>query len=460
MLFLKVIPLLSINPRVFLKALIPATESFPLSNDKDEDHSHIWNVFVKRILRDGYLLPGTVKDLGRECLSWLYKWPEAGLKSTAVFNNLQYGGRLGTMNDIPPIVINPGGASLKEVTVVMTDLTQYTIDATDLEKIICLTPGTYSVREAGASHRNHDLIIEEYEINGDLHEAIRKTNAIIQEVNSWLASTNLRGNVRSRFRSKGRNEPVFFTEYKGSGRITRNVAELNHARMAVAYKVEGRKISRTDVVRSMARDISALSILIRSVETRSTTIDNRAVARDKKALKHALEEASNQIKLADRGRVSLNTVDDISEEPIAQCLYPERDVWKETAVWNEYKASCEESHGLLHIEGKVSSVNDVKWLNDDIIELSLNQQSARVYATPLKPVEEAYRDDEVQIGDTAILVGKYIILAETDGFSGDPGAGYLMTNYLRVTTVEEELRTRRGANRRQTAASRLTCTFR
>ena len=327
------------------------------------------------------------------------------------------------------------------------------------KKIICLTPGTYSVREAGASHLNHDLIIEEYEINGDLHEAIRKRNAIIQEVNSWLASTNLRGNVKSRFRGKGRNEPVFFTEYKGSGRITRNVAVLNHARMAVAYKVEGRKISRTDVVRSMARDIGALTILIKNVETRSTTIDNKAAPRDKKALKHALEEANNQIALANQSRVGLNAVDDISEEPISQCLYPERDVGKEPAVWNEYRASCEESHGLLHIEGKVSSVNDVNWLNEDIIELSLNQQSAKVYATPLKPVEEAYRHDEVQIGDIAILVGKYIIIAVTEGFSSDPGAGYLMNNYLRVTAVEEQLRSRRGANRRQTAPL-LTCTFR
>ena len=459
-LFLKVIPLLSINPRVFLKALIPATESFPLSGDRDEDHSHIWNLFIKRILRDGYLLPGTVNDLGRECLSWLYKWPEAGLKSTAVFSNLQYGGRLRAMNDIPPIEINPGRASLKKITVVMTDLAQYTIDATDLENIICLNPGTYPVREAGASHLNHDLIIEEYEIDGDLHEAIGRTNSIIQEVNTWPASMNLRGNVRSQLRGKGRNEPLSFTEYKGSGRFTRNVAILNDVKMAVAYKVKGRKTSRTDVIRSMARDISALGILIKSVEARSNTTNNKAVAQDRDALKDALDEANNQMQLANQSRVNLNAVDDIPEEPIAQCLYPERGVGKEPAVWNDYRAYCEESHGLLHIEGKVSSVNNVNWLNDDIIELSLNQQLAKVYATPLKPVEEAYRDDEVRIGDTAILVGKYIILAETDGFSSDPGAGYIMTNYLRVTAVDEEQRSRRGANRRQTTESRLTCTFR
>ncbi len=165
--------------------------------------------------------------------------------------------------------------------------------------------------------------------------------------------------MRSRLRGKGRNEPVFFTEYKGSDRIPDDVAVLNHSGMALAYKVEGRKISRTDVVRSMVRDIGALNILIRSVETRSATIDNKAAARDTKALKHALEEANSQTKLADQSRVSLNAVDDIFEESISKCFYPERDVGKEPAVWNEYKASCEENQGPLHIEGKVSSVNDV-----------------------------------------------------------------------------------------------------
>ena len=73
MLFLKVVPLLSINPRVFLKSLVPAIEGFPLSSDRDEDHDHIWNVFVQRILRDNYIIPGTVTDLGRENLSWIVK---------------------------------------------------------------------------------------------------------------------------------------------------------------------------------------------------------------------------------------------------------------------------------------------------------------------------------------------------------------------------------------------------
>jgi hypothetical protein len=69
LLFLKVIPLMSINSTVFLKAMIPAIEGFPLNDDYDssnEVHAHCWDVFVRRILEQGYILPGSVLDLGRE----------------------------------------------------------------------------------------------------------------------------------------------------------------------------------------------------------------------------------------------------------------------------------------------------------------------------------------------------------------------------------------------------------
>ena len=75
LLILKVIPLLSINPRVFLNALVPAIDGFPLESGRtniDEDHSNIWNMFIKRILAHGYLLPGTVDDLGRKRLSYVF----------------------------------------------------------------------------------------------------------------------------------------------------------------------------------------------------------------------------------------------------------------------------------------------------------------------------------------------------------------------------------------------------
>ncbi|KAL8890304.1 MAG: hypothetical protein Q9215_002533 [Flavoplaca cf. flavocitrina] len=111
LLILKVVPLLSINPQVFLKALVPAIDGFPLECDNidmEEAHSHTWNIIIKRILADGYLLPGTVEDLGRKSLSWIIKWPEDGFSSTLIFDNLQYAGRLRAINDIPPVEVHPG----------------------------------------------------------------------------------------------------------------------------------------------------------------------------------------------------------------------------------------------------------------------------------------------------------------------------------------------------------------
>jgi len=80
LMILKVIPLLSINPRVFLKALVPATDGFALDREGDntnidERHSDIWNIFIKRLLSHGYILPGTVAELGRECLSYVNSNP-------------------------------------------------------------------------------------------------------------------------------------------------------------------------------------------------------------------------------------------------------------------------------------------------------------------------------------------------------------------------------------------------
>jgi hypothetical protein len=165
LLFLKVIPLMSINSRVFLRAMIPAIEGFPLNADYDSSsdaQAHWWDVFVRRILEQGYILPGSVLDLGRDELSWVVKWPEDGFKSTSVFNNLQYAGsNLRTVNEIAPIEFHPESAH-SELRTIMTNGEEYTIGSADLDRITCLAPGIYSVQEAGTNGRNYDLVINEH----------------------------------------------------------------------------------------------------------------------------------------------------------------------------------------------------------------------------------------------------------------------------------------------------------
>ena len=174
LLILKVIPLLSINPEVFLRGLVLAVDAFPLDTgtaDVDEDHIHVWNIFVKRILANGYILPGTVNDLGRRHLSWIVKWPEEGLKSTSVFNFLQYAGRLRTFNDIPPVEVHHA-SHYTELTVVMTDDSKYVINPRDLKLITCMTPGAYPLLETAARKTYCDLNIQGTLLNGELLQAV------------------------------------------------------------------------------------------------------------------------------------------------------------------------------------------------------------------------------------------------------------------------------------------------
>jgi hypothetical protein len=146
LLFLKVLPLLSINPRVFLTSMVPAFEGwYPLregESTNEEDYSHYWDVFISRILSRGYILPGKVIQLGRNPMSWAIKWGQHGFKSSDVFCNLQYSGLLRTGNEIPRIDdLHEKENENSNITVVLTNDEKYTIRPADYERIICLVPG-------------------------------------------------------------------------------------------------------------------------------------------------------------------------------------------------------------------------------------------------------------------------------------------------------------------------------
>ena len=110
LLFPKVIPLMSINSKVFLKAMVRTCDGYDLLKDRSETQSEYWDIFVQRLLVSDFLLPGGIEDLGRATYSWIVKWPEDGFKSIQVFNSLQYhGARMRAINDIPPIELHPEG---------------------------------------------------------------------------------------------------------------------------------------------------------------------------------------------------------------------------------------------------------------------------------------------------------------------------------------------------------------
>ena len=462
LLILKVIPLLSINPRVFLNALVPATEGFRLesgSPNVDEDHSKIWNIFIRRILLDGYLLPGTVDDLGQARRSWIVKWPEDGFKSTSIFNNLQYAGRLRAINNIPPVEVHPE-SDCTELTVVMTDDSKYVINPRDLDNIMFMTPGIYPMQETAERKRRFDLVIQKTQLDSELHEATKMTNEIVHNMNQWLANPRRGGTVMSKIIRKPSDHQSFLNDVRGSGRLVRMVAVLDQGILAVTYKVDGCKVSRISAVQTMARDIRQLRAVLSHIEQRGDMTDHEYFSQEKGQLKQSVEQVKAQINLAEESRTRIGLDQEVSDEPIVKCLYPEGRKISNGGVWNEYRAVCQDHHGALRVDAIKSTITGVKWLTRKIIELSLSEPPSKVVVTPLKPVPEGYRDDEVRVGDMAMLVGQYVAIGEPIQECPVPHAACSMTNYLKIVSVEEQNQSRRGKNRGQDSNAMGTCYFR
>src|SRR5690349_20692902 len=75
LLILKVLPLMSINSKIFLNGLLTAFEG-PLVNPSPhlDDQPEIWRLFLLRLLRHDYVLPGTIEQLGDRNFSWISQW--------------------------------------------------------------------------------------------------------------------------------------------------------------------------------------------------------------------------------------------------------------------------------------------------------------------------------------------------------------------------------------------------
>lgn len=462
LLILKVVPLLSINPRVFLKALVPAIDGFPLdcgSNDTEEAHSDVWNILIKRVLADGYLLPGTVDDLGRRSLSWIVKWPEDGFNSTLIFNNLQYAGRLRAINEIPPVEVHPS-SGCTELTVVMTDDNKYVISPKELENIVYMTPGSYAMQETMGGKRWVDLVIEEKSLNGDLYQAIKMTNDLVYIVNQWLANRKRTSSMMNKIVRRRADFQPFMDDFIAPGRLTEVVARLNFTTLAVTYKLEGRRESRYDAIQNMARDIRQLRAFVDRIEQRADMIDHSFFSAEKRDLKQSLERLKAQIDTAEQSRTRIGLEQELSNEPIVKTIYPEGGSLGDGETWNGYKAWCQDHNGHLIVEAVGLRIHQVKWLTAQVVELLLEREPFKICVAPLQPVPEGYRNDEARVGDLAVLVGHYVAIGEQCEDASGQHQIFTMTNYLKIVSMEKGAQSRRGKNQVQASDRQLVWRFR
>ncbi|KAF6229213.1 hypothetical protein HO133_007329 [Letharia lupina] len=397
-------------------------------------------MFMRRKPEDGYLLPGTVDDLCRKCLSWIVKWPDEGFRSTSIFNTLQYAGRLRTINDIPPVEVHPR-SDCTELTNVMTDDSRYVISPQDLDNIIYMTPGRYPVQVTVGEKPCYDLIIRETLLNGELYQAIKMTKNIVHRVNQWLANPRRGGNVVSKLVRRRSDYQPFLNNFRGTGRLVKVLAILDQATLAITYKMEGVQ----DAVQNTARDIRHLRAFISHIEQREDTTHHSSP--EKRELKQNLDQVKAQISLAEQSRTRIGLDQELSSEPVAKCLDPEGLKINDGGVWNGYEARCEEHNGILRVEAIKSTIGGVEWLTREVIELSLDQQRSKLFVTPLKAIPEGHWDDEVQVGDIAVRLGQCVAIGEWHEDSSGPNAAFSMINYLRIVSVEEQNQSRCGRNR-------------
>lgn len=458
LLFLKVIPLMSINSKVFLKAMIPAYEGFEVGEPVNEDsYIRIWQTFISRILTQGYILPGTVDELGNLQHSWISKWPREGIKNTTVFDNLQYqglgNGHTKTFNDIPPIELRPEfSATEQNIKVTLTDTQEYTIDPNDLEQITCMIKGNYSITEAKDHGRRYDLVVQEHLLNDSIISAINMVNVVIRKANRWLTGQKKTAAVVGRkirqiaLRRSDTTQLEMVPEKIMVPRLTQNVASLNQSTLAITYKTDGRRITKQTAARELETHRKQIANIVQYYMSGLETLQFHGGNDEARLIKEDLDKIALALNTASRVRASINATEKLSDDPIAKVDFPGGLGPTDVSTWSDYKAWIHQTQ--LHVEAKHATVRTLAWRTTELADVCLDRSPLKYTVQPLKPVNELGRDDEIQVGDKILLVGHYMVVkVEEDMPQG--GVGWSMTNWLRIVSVEEGLTSRRGRNRQQ-----------
>lgn len=416
LLILKVLPLQSINKTIFVREMVTAVgrapDRFPESEEK------VWNNFIADLINLGYVLPGFTTQIGQFNQSWLVKFPEGdGFKDSYVFNNLQYCDKYAAINEIPAMDFGMHQKS-GEVTSVLTNGKRYLIDVNDHQKITSMIYGNYSVCEATSQKRSCDLTISEVFVNDFLNRAIQKTNHVFGIVNSYFAKVKInRWEWASR---RARPKPFRHPDIASCGRLTSHEARLNGHLLAVAYKVEGKKIARRDLIRNLAADVRKVKTTLHYISLEIQRHDGRRVSEETRltiaALQGAIPEIQQCLGYAEQNKQALENAHlDIGDEPIVQTIYPGGVANKGVVHWSPYRMRLIDGTRSLRIEAYRRTVARVRWVTEEIAEVYLADplfpnSAKQFFVSPLKRVLPEEQQWEIRQGDAVIMVGQYVVV--------------------------------------------------
>lgn len=327
-LILKVLPLESINSKVFLEdLLIICNHNVSRINLRDPmQQVQQWQMLQQDLAEKGYILPLLLKQIvpddtfeddletlmNRQDLedlhlagssrqfsdvsmgvsntnldfqyprSWMAAWPEKnGIRDSRIFRHIQHCGKLKkdgnfqqetvkAVNNIPHLDVTSEDRDNEYVVVIFANDVKYRVRTEDPDMISAMTRNKYTMKEFG-SNSIVDLDIEAVILNGPFIEATKHHNYLVDQINEFLGSRRER---KAYFLNK--TTPITFTRLEEPIEAMQVSAELVHDSnqrqlCAEAFKLGDRIVFREDILRNMNDILSRLKTNILRIEKAIST---------------------------------------------------------------------------------------------------------------------------------------------------------------------------------------------
>lgn len=437
-LFLKVIPLTSINSTVFLKTMTAVYQTGTLDSkttfDSHDQMSRTWDHFLKAAATDGFLLPGNLGSFAGRHHSWIFSWPASGIDTATVFRHLQYSGsEHRAFNEVQPLELYPE-SDAAELAVLMSNNQTYNIASSDLAPLTCMASGRYAIRDSEG--KTHELLIKEFLVNDSLRQAVDLYNSVVSRYNRWAlfdSSSEKKWSLPSRSR---RGAKRLLDEYRDTcGPLTRTRAILDGVDICTCFKVEGRKIPLKDAAQTMKWPANDMENICDFFDRELSTVNDRRLSGEKDLIRKDLQTLRVKLKTVrqealkwmEEGQGTINP-----DEPIAKVLYP-GGVDPREPVWFDYEAVPESTK--LRITGLRSKVNAVEAVSDELLKVTFQADTERwqIYVTTIEASKnpEVLRESVI-VNDVAVLAGQYMVIGTE---TCEPSQFHLAC-YLRIKTVE------------------------
>ena len=323
LLILKVLPLTSINSKVFMEDLLVACNYnlVGVSLREPKQQMEQWNKLQEDLAEKGYILPVLTRQAGDDDFheddleaflkqqeledhdpvgiprtstgmsagfssndlvsqyprSWLAPWPqEKGLRDTTIFRHIQHCGKLRkegnfqqetvkAVNKIPYLDMTSEDKE-NEYLAVFANGARFRVRSEDPDNISAMKRNKYTLRDT-ENNMIVDLDIETEVLNGPFVEATKQHNYLVDKINHFI------GGRKERRKTIFSNKSAFttFTCLEEPTEAMRVWAELvppsgQRQLCAEAFKLGDRIVFREDILRNMGDTLSRLNANVLRIE--------------------------------------------------------------------------------------------------------------------------------------------------------------------------------------------------